>query len=323
MKFIFTTLLTIFSFQSHLNAQVANHNLVGYWHNWNSVNAPYIQLDQIDNRYTIVEVAFALSTSTTDMNMTFTLNGVNQATFLTKLQTLKSRGKKVLLSVGGGTGTVDLTTTANMNAFVSSLTSILNTYKFDGLDIDIEAGSSILNTGGTIAAPTNVAQINLINALKQIMVNYRANNNNRKMLLTFAPETAYVQGGQSSFNGFWGGYLPTLDALRDSIDLLQVQLYNSGTMYGIDRKIYTQGTADFIVALTEAVIKGFNTNGGFFKGFPPEKVMIGLPACTGAAGGGVTSMPVVESAMKYLWGIGPKPGTYTLATVGRANCVPS
>ena len=35
-----------------------------------------------------------------------------------------------------------------------------------------------------------------------------------------------------------------------------VQLYNSGSMYGIDGNIYTQGTADFIVAMTEAVIQG-------------------------------------------------------------------
>ena len=317
MKRIFTLFLIItFALRGQLPAQIASHNLVGYWHNWNNANAPYIQLDQIDNRYTIVEVAFATPVSTTDMTMQFSPTSVSQSVFITKLQALKARGKKVLLSVGGGNTTIDLTTTANTNVFVSSLTTLLLTYGFDGLDIDIEGGSTILNTGGTIAAPNNVAQTNLIVALKQIMKSYRSNNNDRKMLLTFAPETAYVQGGQSSFNGFWGGYLPMLDALRDSIDLLQVQLYNSGTMYGLDRKIYTQGTADFIVALTEAVIKGFNTNGGFFRGFPPEKVAIGLPSCTGAAGGGVTSLPVVESAMKYLWGVGPKPSTYTLLTVG-------
>ena len=105
-------------------------------------------------------------------------------------------------------------------------------------------------------------------------------------MLTMAPETAYVQGGQSGFGSIWGGYLPIIDALKDSIDILQVQLYNSGTMLGIDGNIYTQGTADFIVAMTEATIHGFNTSGGMFAGLPATKIAVGLPACTSAAGGG-------------------------------------
>ena len=199
MKRIFTFFLTILTLSCSLKAQIASHNLVGYWHNWNSVNAPYIQLDQVDNRYTIIEVAFAVPVSTTNMTMQFTPSGgVSQASFITKIQTLKTRGKKVLLSVGGGGTTVDLTTTANTTAFISSMTSLLQTFGFDGMDIDIEGGNSTVNTaGGTITTPTNVAQINLINAIKQVMQNYRSSNNNRKMLLTFAPETAYVQGGQS------------------------------------------------------------------------------------------------------------------------------
>lgn len=86
-----------------------------------------------------------------------------------------------------------------------------------------------------------------------------------------APETAFVQGGMSSYGSIWGAYLPVIHALRDSLSLLHVQLYNSGSMYGIDGAIYTQGTADFMVAMTEAVIQGFNTAGGAFAGLPPEK----------------------------------------------------
>ncbi|HSK13113.1 MAG TPA: fibronectin type III domain-containing protein, partial [Phnomibacter sp.] len=124
------------------------------------------------------------------------------------------------------------------------------------------------------------------------------------------------QGGQSNYSGVWGGYLPVIHALRDSIDMLNVQLYNSGTMYGIDRRIYTQGTADFIVAMTEAVIKGFQTNGGFFSGLPAHKVGVGLPACSNAAGGGYVAPATVKAAVDYLRGIGPKPGTYTLVQAG-------
>jgi len=131
-----------------------------------------------------------------------------------------------------------------------------------------------------------------------------------------APETAFVQGGMSAFGSIWGAYLPVIDALRDSLEILHVQLYNSGTMFGIDGNIYTQGTADFIVAMTEAVIHGFNTSGGMFAGLPANKVAVGLPACTNAAGGGYTDTASVKAALDYLLGKGPKPGTYTLVQSG-------
>jgi chitinase len=153
--------------------------------------------------------------------------------------------------------------------------------------------------------------VNLLDATKSIMANYRTQNN-KKMMLTMAPETAFVQGGQSAYSGIWGAYLPVIQGLKDSLDILHVQLYNSGTMYGIDNNIYAQGTADFIVAMSEAVIQGFSTAGGTFSGLPASKVSVGLPACTSAAGGGYTQPGTVDSAIKYLMGNGPKPGSYTL-----------
>ncbi len=315
-KKVFSLILTLYLFCSQ---PLFSADLIGYWHNWNDVNAPYIPLTQIDSRYTIIEVAFAVPTSPSDMTMTFVPDGITQAQFITQIQTMQSLGKKVLLSIGGANTSIDLTSTLNKNAFVSSLTSLLNTYGFDGIDIDIENGNSILALGGTIAAPTNVAQVNLIAAIQQIMSNYRLNHSS-KLWLTMAPETAYIQGGQSAFGGIWGGYLPLVNALRDSIDILQVQLYNSGSMFGIDGQIYSQGTTDFIVAMTEAVIQGFSTSGGFFQGFPASKIAIGLPACTSAAGGGFADTTSVKNAVNYLLGTGPKPGNYTLAqTLGYTN----
>jgi chitinase len=302
-------------FQLHGWTQSNNAVLVGYWHNWNDVNAPYVPLSAIDARYDIIEVSFAVSTAPTDMTMLFTPDVVSQSTFMAEMQALQNQGKKVFISVGGATSTVDLTTQQNKNAFINSMNAIIDTYGFDGLDIDIEGGNSILNTGGSISGPTNVAQQNLIDAIQQIMLHHRVNHQ-EKLLLSMAPETAYVQGGQSAFGGIWGGYLPVLDALRDSIDYLQVQLYNSGTMYGIDGGIYTQGTADFIVAMTEALIQGFNTAGGNFAGFPASKVLVGLPACGNAAGGGFVDAATVQQAMLYLMGMGPQAGTYVLSQSG-------
>lgn len=294
-------------------AQAPTPALIGYFHNWQTASAPYIQLDQVDTRYNIIDVAFAMSISGTDYKMSFVPDQVSQATFISQMQTLQAQGRKVLISIGGATAPITLNNAAERDTFVTTMTQIINTFGFDGLDIDLE-GSSLAVTGGTISNPVDAGVINLIQAVKQIMSNYQ-NANNQKMFLTMAPETAFVQGGQSAYGGIWGAYLPVIYGLKDSLDILHVQLYNSGSMYGINNQIYTQGTADFIVAMCEAVIQGFNTAGGTFPGLSESKVAVGLPACASAAGGGFVTADTIKAAVKYLRGMGPQPGSYTLANV--------
>ena len=295
-------------------SKAQNPVLIGYWQNWNDSAAPYIALDNMDPRYSVICVSFAVPTSPSDMNMVFTPDSGTTAGFALQIQALQSQGKKVLLSVGGATTSVSLNNTPNHDAFVNSMTALLTTYHFDGIDIDIEHGNSIM-ASGTISTPLSADSINLIAAINQIKTNY-FNLYNTRMMLTFAPETAYVQGGMSAYGGIWGGYLPILDALRNDIDFIHVQLYNSGSMYGINGMVYNQGTADFIVSMTEAMIIGFNTSGGIFAGFPANKIVVGLPACPSSAGGGFVSTSVVASAVNYLIGSGPQPGSYTLSQPG-------
>ncbi len=297
-----------------LCAQVPDPALIGYWHNWNDVNAPYIPLDNIDSRYRIIDVAFAVPQAGTDYQMEFIPDQVSPATLIGQIQTLQGQGKKVLISIGGATAPVSLDNATERDSFVSSMNNILATYGFDGMDIDLE-GSSVSVSGGTISAPADAKIVNLIDAVKLIMSDYYAAHAKR-MILTMAPETAFVQGGMSAYGGIWGAYLPVIHALRDSIEILHVQLYNSGSMYGIDGNIYSQGTSDFIAAMTEAVIQGFNTPGGPFMGLPPEKIAVGLPACPGAAGGGFADTATVRAAVNYLTGNGPQPGTYVLSQPG-------
>ncbi len=289
-------------------------DLVGYWHNWNDASAPYIELDQVDPRYTVIEVSFAEPAPGTTYNMQFSPAQTAPASFLAQVAALQAQGKKVLISIGGANAAVQLNSDPERDQFVTSMVGILNTYGFDGLDIDLE-GASVTNTGGTIAAPTTPSVIRLIDAVDAIMAQYHAQYN-RKMFLTMAPETAFVQGGMSAFGGIWGAYLPIIDALRDSLDILQVQLYNSGSMYGIDGSIYTQGNADFIVSQVEAVIQGFTTAGGTFSGLREDQVAIGLPACVNAAGGGYVDTAAVRAATEYLLGSGPQPGSYALQQAG-------
>ena len=291
-----------------INVHAQGPDLVGYWHNWNDGNAPYLELSQVDPRYTVVEVSFAVPAVGSAYDMVFAPAETAPATFIADVAALQAQGKKVLISIGGANATVHLDSDTERDQFVSSMLSILDTYGFDGLDIDLE-GASVAISGGTIANPTDARIIRMIDAVNSIADQYEVAHG-VPMMLTMAPETAYVQGGMSAYGGIWGAYLPLIDALRDRLDILQVQLYNSGSMYGIDGGIYSQGTADFIVSQTEALLQGFTTGGGFFAPLPPEKVAIGLPACPLAAGGGYVTPAVLEQAVDYLRGTGPQPGSY-------------
>lgn len=284
--------------------------LVGYWHNWNDGSAPYIPLDEIDPRYNVIEVAFAEPVGGTTYVVEFIPSMEVPDDFIAAVEAHKAQGRKVVISLGGANATIQLNSDQERDWFIGHVMYLLSVWGFNGLDLDLE-GTSVSITGGTIAEPVDSTVIRLIDAVKEVMTQYRAMTG-EKLFLTMAPETAYVQGGQSAFGGIWGAYLPIIDALRDSLDILQVQLYNSGSMYGIDGGIYEQGTADFIVSQTEAVIQGFSTGGGAFQGLSPEKVAVGLPACSAAAGGGYADTAAVRAAMEYLLGTGPQPGSYVL-----------
>ncbi len=304
-------LLFIGCTMASLYAQIAGNALIGYWHNWHTAAAPYIELKDIDARYNVVNLSFAVPKSGSDYDMEFVPVQQSSNEIKNQINLLQSQGKKVIISIGGANATVSLDNVMEKEVFVSSMTAIINAYGFDGIDIDLE-GSSVSVSGGTIAAPSDAKIKYLISAIKEVMGKHYQSQG-KHLVLTVAPETAYVQGGMSSYGGVWGAYLPIIDALRDSIDILQVQLYNSGSMYGIDGKIYSQGNADFIVAMTDAVVQGFNTNGGYFKGLPASKIAVGLPACALAAGSGYVTPTVVKQAVNYLLGRGGRPGNYTLA----------
>lgn len=289
--------------------------LVGYWHNWDHPFAPMVAPEKVHPAYNVINIAFATPREGTDYDIYFHPLIIKKDDFKSRLRKIQSSGKKVLLSIGGGNTTIKLDSAMERDVFVQSVLRLLFDYEFDGIDIDLE-GNSIRLTGGTITEPIDSCVILLIDAVKMIMQEYKIAFG-KKAILSITPETAYVQGGQSGFGGYWGAYLPILEALRDSIDLVNVQLYNSGAMYGLDWNIYSQGTADFIVAMVEKLILGFNTKGGFFKGFPEEKVTVALPACPIAAGGGFVQPDSVVKAMNYLLGrSGNYDGFYKLRQKG-------
>jgi chitinase len=305
MKQFFITLLVLFStplfFPLSARAQTTPaHAIVGYWQDWGATtdDPPYIPLANVDSRYNVIEVAFT-GTDADDATLTF---APNSSDFAAGVKTLQSQGKKVLLSIGGANGTLLLTSAANTQAFISSLESILDQYNFDGFDLDLEGGTTLElnNDDNNFMAPTTPKVVNLISACQQVIVYRQAEGKN--CWLTMAPETYYVQTAfGSGYSPLVGAQLPIIYGLRNQLTILQVQLYNTGTVYGLDGNIYGEGTADFIVAMTEMLMTGFPVSGTSqtFPALRPDQIAVGLPATAGA-GGGYCTPAIVTQALNYL-----------------------
>ena len=75
---VLSALLLITAF-SPTTAQTPNPALVGYWQNWNDAACPRIQLTEIDNRYNVICIAFALPAAGTDYDMVFVPEGSSVA----------------------------------------------------------------------------------------------------------------------------------------------------------------------------------------------------------------------------------------------------
>jgi chitinase len=299
------------SAKTSASVPVGSKIIVGYWHNFDN-GSTNIRLKDISSKYDVIQVAFAEPVGgPTTGNMAFTPYNATVAEFKSDIATLKAQGKKVLISIGGANGTVDLADGTAKQNFINTMKSIISTYGFDGMDLDLEGSSLSLNGGDTnFRSPTTPKIVNLIDATRQILNAYGSS-----FILTMAPETAYVQGGFAAYGGPWGAYLPVIYALRDRMTYLHVQHYNTGSVEGLDGKAYAQGTADFHVAMAEMLLQGFpvgRNSSNVFPALRPDQVIIGLPASPQAAGGGYTTPANVQKALDYLIKGKSFGGTYVL-----------
>lgn len=279
--------------------------IVGYWHNFDN-GSGNIRLRDISPDFDVINVSFAEPTNGPQGGtIGFAPYNATDAEFISDIQYLQSQGKKVIISIGGANGQVQLASTAARNAFVSSMKAIITKYGFNGLDIDFEGHSLYLNSGDSdFRNPTTPVITNLISAVRELHDFY-----GDTFMLTMAPETFFVQVGYTFYGGSCiscdnraGAYLPVIHALRDILDWLQVQHYNSGSITALDNQYYAMGNADFHVAMADMVLTGFpvarNAN-FFFPPLRPDQVVIGLPANPNA-GGGFTPVAEVQKALNYL-----------------------
>ncbi|UUU44536.1 glycoside hydrolase family 18 protein [Streptomyces sp. NBC_00162] len=289
------------------------HALVGYLHASFANGSGYVRMADVPASWDVINLAFGEPTSVTSGDIRFQLcpvaecpNVESPAEFKAAIKAKQAAGKKVLISIGGQNGQVQLATTAARDTFVSSVSKIIDEYGLNGLDIDFEGHSLSLATGDTdFRAPTTPGIVNLISAVKTLKARYGP-----EFVLTMAPETFFVQLGYQYYgSGPWGGqdpragaYLPVIHALRDDLTLLHVQDYNSGSIMGLDNQYHSMGGADFHIAMTDMLLTGFPVAGNTARVFPPlrpEQVAIGLPATTNA-GNGHTPPAEVNKALDCL-----------------------
>ncbi|MFG3100554.1 chitinase [Streptomyces sp. NPDC048182] len=246
---------------------VPKHALTGYWQNFNN-GAAVQRISDVSAQYDIIAVSFADATGTPGA-VTFNLdsaglNGYTVDQFKADIKAKQAAGKKVIISVGGEKGTISVNDSASATNFANSVWSLMQTYGFDGVDIDLENG---LN-------PTYMSQ-----ALHALSAKAGPN-----MVLTMAPQTIDMQSTS-------GSYFQTALNVKDILTVVNMQYYNSGAMLGCDGKVYSQGTVDFLTALACIQLEG---------GLAPSQVGLGLPASTRAAGGGYVAPSVVNNALDCL-----------------------
>jgi chitinase len=269
------------------------HRLIGYWAGYGRAGST-IPLREVSPQWDVIIVAFA----TPDHNapegtMQFhTPAGLEPEQFKADIAWLKSQGKKVMISLGGGGQHFTLADPKRVPNYVSSVTGIVTDYGFDGIDIDFESPSLSIDAGDTdFKHPVTPSIVNLIAALGQLRDHFGAG-----FMISLVPEGTQIPSGYPSYGGQFGSYLAITYAIRDILSFIDVQDYNTPPLEGLDGEIYQPGTVDYHAAMTELLLHGFNVGGDprqFFPPLPADKVAVGFLT-------GDTTPTVVSQAMDYI-----------------------
>lgn len=251
--------------------------MVGYWHNWPSAGKDGYQqgsscnlsLLEVPHEYNVICVSFMKGVGIP----TFKPFHYSDEEFRQMVDTLHSQNRFVLLSLGGADAHVELTE-KDEDAFVSEVIRLVETYGFDGIDIDLEQGA--------IGAASNKKVIPA--ALKKVKDHYKAVD--KEFVISMAPEFPYLHKD--------GSYIDYITALEGYYDMIAPQFYNQGGdgLWVDEESLWIAQNNDalkskFLYYLTKSLVTG--THG--FISIPPQKFAIGLPANIDAAATGYVINP--------------------------------
>ncbi|HXR78766.1 MAG TPA: chitinase [Bryobacteraceae bacterium] len=274
------------------------HALIGYWEGYGSAKET-IPLRDVSPQWDIVIATFAAPVKGSTSLLHFEPpEGLGDEQFKADVAYLQSKGRKVLISLGGGGQVVTLNTADDLHNFVSSVSAIVEKYGFDGVDLDIETPSLLINPGDTdFRKPTTPSIVNLITAMHRMREHFGP-----KFMIGEVPEAAQAQAGMQAYGGQFGSFLPVIYGTRDILSFVDAQDYNTPPLEGLDGNYYFPGNADYHVALSEMLVHGFPVGGNpkeIFPPLPPAQVAIGLPA-TPTSARNYTEIPAIENALRYL-----------------------
>ncbi|MEU2664690.1 glycosyl hydrolase family 18 protein [Micromonospora sp. NBC_01740] len=277
--------------------------LQGYWENWdgaaNGVHPPLGWIPITDARipahgYNVINAAFPVIRADGTVLWEDGMDATVKVPTPAEMCRAKAAGLTILLSIGGATAGIDLSSAAVADRFVATVVPILQRYNFDGIDIDIETGL----TGSGNISQLSPSQANLIRIIDGVLARMPAGFG-----LTMAPETAYVTGGSVTYGSIWGAYLPIIKRYADNGRLwwLNMQYYN-GSMYGCSGDSYPAGTVQGFTAQTDCLNAGLVVQGTTIR-VPYDKQVPGLPAQPGAGGGHMAPATVAQAWNTYRGGL--------------------
>jgi chitinase len=270
-----------------LSGSPNGHQLIGYW-------TGTFPLREVSPQWDLILVAFAEPDKNAPQGtMQFHLRaGLDPEQIKSDIAYLKSQGKKVMISLGGGGRYFTLNDSASIPNFVSSVTQIVTDYGFDGIDLDFETPSLNIDPGDTdFKHPTTPSIVNVISALRQLHDHFGP-----AFMISLVPEGSQGPAGYTSYGGQFGSYLPITYAIRDILSFIDAQDYNTPPLEGLDGEIYQSNSVDYHAAMTELLLHGFNVGGDSKQFFPPllaSKVAVGFL-------NGYTSPTIVKQAMDYI-----------------------
>jgi Chitinase len=266
--------------------------MVGYWHNWDQgVSYDYeggyptaAKLAETPEAFNVVVVSF-MKVNPGDDFPTFRPYYGDDKSFRAEIAKLNGQGRAVLISLGGADAHIEFHK-GDETKLSNEIIRLVDTYGFDGLDIDLEQGAIEKADNRTV----------IPEALKMVRSHYQAQG--KHFIISMAPEFPNLLNTSPL-------YAPYINSLEGVYDFIAPQLYNqAGAGIGFqpdnpeqdgywvsyaqndDSKKY-----EFLYYLSKDLITGKYKN--FAVQIPSDKLVLGLPSSHSAAGNGMVKDPQV------------------------------